>query len=65
MLATHDEALEQLKPYIQNDSLLSFCAKLISGFFASAFSIPSDFVKTRLQKQTKNPDGSFPYNGYI
>lgn len=37
----------------------------IAGFFASACSLPFDFIKTRLQKMTPNPDGSMPYKGPI
>lgn len=38
-------------------------ASAFAGFFASFFSLPFDFVKTRLQKQSKGPDGKYPYNG--
>ncbi|KAL7269509.1 putative mitochondrial 2-oxoglutarate/malate carrier protein [Rhizina undulata] len=40
-------------------------ASAVAGFFASFFSLPFDFVKTRLQKQTKRPDGKLPYKGTI
>jgi hypothetical protein len=40
-------------------------ASAVAGFFASFFSLPFDFVKTRLQKQTKGPDGKLPYKGSI
>ncbi|KAK4462711.1 putative mitochondrial 2-oxoglutarate malate carrier protein [Cladorrhinum samala] len=36
-------------------------ASAIAGFFASFFSLPFDFVKTRLQKQSRGPDGKLPY----
>ncbi|KKY20471.1 putative mitochondrial dicarboxylate carrier [Phaeomoniella chlamydospora] len=40
-------------------------ASAIAGFFASFFSLPFDFVKTRLQKQQKDPStGKLPYNGF-
>lgn len=35
----------------------------IAGFFAAFFSLPFDFVKTRLQRQTRAPDGTLPYKG--
>lgn len=38
---------------------------MIAGFFASAASLPFDFVKTRLQKMTPNPDGTMPYKGSL
>ena len=38
-------------------------ASAIAGFFASFFSLPFDFMKTRLQKQQRGPDGQLPYKG--
>ncbi|KXT04636.1 hypothetical protein AC578_2099 [Pseudocercospora eumusae] len=40
-------------------------ASAIAGFFASFFSLPFDFVKTRLQKQSRGADGKLPYNGFV
>jgi len=40
-------------------------ASAIAGFFASFFSLPFDFVKTRLQKQTRSADGKLPYKGMM
>ena len=40
-------------------------ASAIAGFFASFFSLPFDFVKTRLQKQTKAADGTLPYKSMM
>ena len=34
---------------------------MFSGFLSSFFSLPFDNAKTKLQKQKKLPDGSFPY----
>ena len=48
----------QMSPQTQ-----TLAASGIAGFFASFFSLPFDFVKTRLQKQQKAPDGSLPYKG--
>ena len=36
-----------------------------AGLFASGMSLPFDFIKTRMQKQTAFPDGSLPYKGII
>lgn len=42
----------------------TFAASGIAGFFASFLSLPFDFVKTRLQKQLKDPKtGELPYKG--
>ncbi|KAL3479925.1 mitochondrial carrier domain-containing protein [Aspergillus californicus] len=44
----------------------TFAASAIAGFFASFLSLPFDFVKTRLQKQQKDPKtGQVPYKGMI
>ncbi|KAI9151641.1 nitrilase [Paramyrothecium foliicola] len=63
-LAFFSEAKVQLK---QNTDLSAraqtLSASAIAGFFASFFSLPFDFVKTRLQKQSKGPDGKLPYKG--
>jgi len=61
-LAFFSEAKAQLKQrtsWSTNAQTLS--ASAIAGFFASFFSLPFDFVKTRLQKQSKGPDGKLPY----
>ena len=65
-LAFFSEAKSQLKanttwsPHAQ-----TLTASAIAGFFASFFSLPFDFIKTRLQKQTRAPDGSLPYRGLM
>ncbi|KAI0178651.1 mitochondrial carrier [Hypoxylon sp. FL1284] len=41
----------------------TLAASAIAGFFASFLSLPFDFVKTRLQKQQRGPDGRLPYRG--
>lgn len=43
----------------------TLAASAAAGFFASFFSLPFDFVKTRLQKQTRAPDGSLPYRNMV
>lgn len=48
-----------------SDSTRTFGASAIAGFFASFFSLPFDFIKTRLQKQSKGPDGKYPYKGLM
>lgn len=57
----------EAKTHLKNTSLSSrsqtLTASAIAGFFASFFSLPFDFVKTRLQKQTRAPDGTLPYKG--
>ncbi|KAL3452575.1 mitochondrial carrier domain-containing protein [Aspergillus insuetus] len=44
----------------------TFAASAIAGFFASFLSLPFDFVKTRLQKQQRDPTtGKLPYKGML
>lgn len=63
-LAFFSEAKTQLKERSSMSARSqTLTASAIAGFFASFFSLPFDFVKTRLQKQTRRPDGSLPYRG--
>ncbi|KAI1338426.1 mitochondrial carrier domain-containing protein [Xylariaceae sp. FL0016] len=65
-LAFFSEAKAQLKKHTTlapNSQMLY--ASAIAGFFASAFSLPFDFVKTRLQKQQRGPDGKLPYKNMM
>jgi solute carrier family 25 (mitochondrial oxoglutarate transporter), member 11 len=64
-LAFFSEAKAQLKEVAMPESAKTFAASAIAGFFASFFSLPFDFVKTRLQRQTKLPDGTLPYKSSI
>lgn len=62
-LAFFSEAKSQLATTSMSSRTQTLTASAIAGFFASFFSLPFDFVKTRLQKQSKGPDGKFPYAG--
>jgi solute carrier family 25 oxoglutarate transporter 11 len=63
-LAFFSEAKAQLKQSTQMSAQAqTLTASAIAGFFASFFSLPFDFVKTRLQKQQRGPDGKLPYKG--
>lgn len=65
-LAFFSEAKTQLKSRTQlSPNTQTLTASAIAGFFASFFSLPFDFVKTRLQKQTRGPDGSVQYKGMV
>ena len=61
------ESKQQLKQRAPqwSESTQRFGASAIAGFFASFFSLPFDFIKTRLQKQSKGPDGKYPYAGFV
>jgi solute carrier family 25 oxoglutarate transporter 11 len=60
-LAFFSEAKQQLKDTSLSPKAQTLAASAVAGFFASFFSLPFDFVKTRLQKQTRGPDGKLPY----
>lgn len=65
MLASNDQAKEMLaaQGIVGMPNVLG--ASAIAGFFASAFSLPFDYVKTQLQRMQKLPDGTFPYTGAV
>jgi len=68
MLGGNTQAKEILHTYgglEKNSSLCVFGASAIAGFFASAFSLPFDFVKTQVQKQKPDANGVLPYKGSI
>ncbi|KAG8169262.1 hypothetical protein KVR01_000007 [Diaporthe batatas] len=61
-LAFFSEAKSQLKTRTDwSPRVQTLSASAVAGFFASFFSLPFDFVKTRLQKQSRGPDGKLPY----
>ncbi|KAI1763404.1 mitochondrial carrier [Hypoxylon sp. FL1150] len=61
-LAFFSEAKAQLKERTAwSAKSQTLTASAIAGFFASFLSLPFDFVKTRLQKQQRGPDGKLPY----
>jgi solute carrier family 25 oxoglutarate transporter 11 len=62
-LAFFSEAKSRLTNSGLSSQAQTLTASGIAGFFASFFSLPFDFVKTRLQKQQKRPDGTLPYKG--
>ena len=66
-LAFFSESKMQLQKsgLIQGPLAVSLTASAIAGFFASFFSLPFDFIKTRLQQQKPKADGSLKYKGSI
>lgn len=66
MLVSYDESKERLgKMFPNNPNAVWVASSFISGSLASAMSLPFDNVKTKLQKQTKLPDGSYPYSSLM
>jgi solute carrier family 25 oxoglutarate transporter 11 len=64
-LAFFSEAKQQLKDTSLSLRTQTLAASAVAGFFASFLSLPFDFVKTRLQKQRRGPDGQLPYKGMM
>jgi len=65
MLVTYDPAKDYLNPILGKGTAANLAAGAFSGVCASATSLPFDFIKTRLQKQTAGPDGKMPYSGFV
>ncbi|KAI8805209.1 mitochondrial substrate carrier protein [Cladochytrium replicatum] len=65
MLATHSEAKVRFDKALGKSYTNNFYASAIAGFVASVFSLPFDFVKTRLQKQRPDARGVLPYKGSV
>lgn len=67
MLATSDQLKEAFAPYLGGLKSTSnlVASSLVAGFAGACASLPFDMVKTRLQKQKANPDGSLPYKGFL
>jgi solute carrier family 25 oxoglutarate transporter 11 len=65
MLASNDQAKEMLEEagFTKDGQVVVLGGATIAGFCAAACSLPFDFVKTRIQKMEKGPDGTMPYKG--
>jgi len=66
MLAFNAQAKEMLETAGAPATVQVFGASAIAGFFASAFSLPFDFVKTQIQKMKPDPvTGEMPFKGPV
>merc|ERR1712083_1217979 len=65
MLAFNASGKDLLKSAGVTGAPQTFGASAIAGFFASAFSLPFDFVKTQVQKQKPDANGVLPYKGSV
>ena len=65
MLASNDQAKETLESMGVTGAPKIFGASAIAGFFASAFSLPLDFIKTQIQKMKPDANGKMPYTGAL
>lgn len=65
MLAPFDQAKEILEKSWGKSLTTTLTASAIAGFFAVTFSLPFDFLKTRMQKMKPDANGVFPYKGMV
>ncbi|OUZ99543.1 Mitochondrial substrate/solute carrier [Macleaya cordata] len=66
MLASYDQSVELFKDTLGFGEVSTVVgASAVSGFFASAFSLPFDYVKTQIQKMQPDANGKLPYTGSL
>jgi solute carrier family 25 oxoglutarate transporter 11 len=68
MLASNEQAKEWLESMgmVKGSASVTLGGAMIAGFFASACSLPFDYVKTQLQKMQPDPlTGKVPYTGAV
>lgn len=63
MLFTFDIVKKRLAVRMGESKLTIFTSTFITGFFTAICSLPFDNMKTKLQKQTRGPDGKYAYDG--
>ena len=65
MLASNDQAKEMLEDFgfPKGGNMVIIGGATIAGFFASACSLPFDYVKTQMQKMQPDAAGKMPYTG--
>ncbi|XP_055388429.1 uncharacterized protein LOC129616994 [Condylostylus longicornis] len=66
MLASFDQSKEMLEKRFGPGWGATLTASAISGWFAVTFSLPFDFIKTRIQKMKADPiTGELPYKNMV
>lgn len=64
MLASYDQSVEFFRDSLHlSEGPTIVGASAVSGFFASACSLPFDYVKTQIQKMQPDANGKYPYTG--
>lgn len=64
MLASYDQSVEFFRDSLGFGEVSTVLgASAVSGFFASACSLPFDYVKTQIQKMQPDAEGRFQYSG--
>ncbi|WVZ72730.1 hypothetical protein U9M48_021146 [Paspalum notatum var. saurae] len=66
MLASYDQSVELFKDKFGAGEISTVLgASAVSGFFASACSLPFDYVKTQIQKMQPDANGKYLYTGSL
>ncbi|XP_074321387.1 mitochondrial dicarboxylate/tricarboxylate transporter DTC-like [Silene latifolia] len=66
MLASYDQSVEFFRDNLGfGEAATVLGASAVSGFFASACSLPFDYVKTQIQKMQPDAGGKYPYSGSL
>ncbi|KAL6619908.1 hypothetical protein ACP70R_035047 [Stipagrostis hirtigluma subsp. patula] len=66
MLASYDQSAELFRDKFDAGEVSTVLgASAVSGFFASACSLPFDYVKTQIQKMQPDANGKYPYTGSL
>ncbi|KAK3014763.1 hypothetical protein RJ639_007948 [Escallonia herrerae] len=66
MLASYDQSVEFFKDNLGfGEGATILGASSVSGFFAAAYSLPFDYVKTQIQKMQPDAEGKYPYTGSV
>ncbi|KAM0937585.1 putative mitochondrial carrier protein [Dioscorea sansibarensis] len=66
MLASYDQSIEFFRDSLGLGEVSTVVgASAVSGFFASACSLPFDYVKTQIQKMQPDANGKYPYTGSL
>ncbi|WOK97179.1 hypothetical protein Cni_G05887 [Canna indica] len=66
MLASYDQSVELFRDSLGFGEISTVLgASAVSGFFASACSLPFDYVKTQIQKMQPDATGKYPYTGSL
>ncbi|KAE9465971.1 hypothetical protein C3L33_02140, partial [Rhododendron williamsianum] len=66
MLASYDQSVEFFRDSLGWDETRAVVgASAVSGFFASACSLPFDYIKTQIQKMQPDAEGKYPYTGSL
>ena len=65
MLASYDQSVEFFKDFHGlGETSIAMGPNAVSGFFASAFSLPFDYVKTQIQKMQPDASGKYLYTNF-